>query len=170
MSLTTEAEVRALVETALDDVSLQAVIDREEAWLARRIGPLSGPRTVTYRYPDVRGVIQLDRPTDAVTVTDNAVATPIYLDGYAIERQSGYWTGPVSITSTPNDLDEVKRAVIQLVSLTLRGPNDLASEQIGSYSYQRFGAQGQSGAVNNRGAIVRSLQPPRHPTSVALSR
>jgi hypothetical protein len=44
------------VGEALEGVALQAALDREEAWLARRIGPLAGERT--QRFP-----LALLRPT-----------------------------------------------------------------------------------------------------------
>ena len=47
-SLVSIAEVRALVNSRLGDVDLGAVIDREEAWLAGRVGPLTGERTDTF--------------------------------------------------------------------------------------------------------------------------
>ena len=49
MSLVMLSEVRALVETGLTDADLQAVLDREEGWLASRIGALTGERTETFR-------------------------------------------------------------------------------------------------------------------------
>ena len=47
-SLTSITEVRALVRSRLSDSDLQAVIDREEAWLAGRVGALTGARTDTF--------------------------------------------------------------------------------------------------------------------------
>ena len=38
MSLVSIAEVRALVRSRLSDTDLQVVIDREESWLASKIG------------------------------------------------------------------------------------------------------------------------------------
>jgi hypothetical protein len=96
------AQVRALVTTSMSDADLQDLIDREEAALARQIGPLSGPRTQVWYVGDPSGPwpvygfgplygsslahmgarvasdrmgpLALLRPADAVEVTDNGVA------------------------------------------------------------------------------------------------
>jgi hypothetical protein len=54
-SLVSPAEVRALVQSRLSDADLQAVIDREEAALARLVGPLAGERTQTWFVGDASG-------------------------------------------------------------------------------------------------------------------
>ncbi len=169
MSLTTVAEVRALVDTDLEDADLQAVIDREEAWLARRVGPLSGPRTVTIPDPRFDADLVLARPTAAATVTSAGQPVTVDLIGGTILRRLSGWLAPVAVTYTPDDELEVKRAVIHLIGIALKGGDDLASETIGSYSYQRFGAQGSAGSSRpTRASIVRSLLPKAYPTSVAL--
>src|SRR4051812_15402423 len=77
MSLVSPAQVRALVDTDLSDPDLADVIAREEAALARAIGPLAGERTETMYiawHPDAHELpLALRRPTDAVTVEDNGV-------------------------------------------------------------------------------------------------
>jgi hypothetical protein len=45
----TTAQARALITTSLSDQDLDEVIAREEAWLARRIGPLEGERVETFQ-------------------------------------------------------------------------------------------------------------------------
>ncbi len=168
MSLTTVAEVRALVETDLEDEDLQDVIEREEAWLARRIGKLAGPRTVVY-YPDPYGPIRLSRPTTSVVVTDSGVTvTPTLTeDGLHLYDFNRLWAGTVTVTLTPADELEVKRAVISLISLAVAP--DVSAETMGSYSYQRFGSAGASASNRpSRGAIVRSLRPYVGPASVPM--
>ena len=49
MPLLTAADVRAHVDTALDDTAIQAVIDRLDADLVQRAGPHSGPLTEVLR-------------------------------------------------------------------------------------------------------------------------
>lgn len=169
MSLTTVAEVRALVDTDLEDADLQAVIDREEAWLARRVGPLSGPRTVTIPSPRFDADLVLMRPTAAATVTNAGQPVTVDLIGGTLLRRLSGWLGPVAVTYTPDDELEVKRAVIYLIQISLKSVEDLAGEQIGSYSYQRFGAAGAAGSgMPTRAAIIRSLLPKAYPTSVVL--
>jgi hypothetical protein len=41
MSITTVADITDIVETDLTDEAIQKVIDREEAWLASRVGDLT---------------------------------------------------------------------------------------------------------------------------------
>ena len=157
MSLVTLSEVRALVETGLTDVDLQAVLDREEGWLASRIGPLTGERTETFRPTLPDAPIYLPRRTDAVVVTDNAVPVPaadlwfVSATGL-IRRVNAPWTGPVAVTYTPIDVDIVKRAVIELVRGTLAETGSDA-ETIGDYSYSRGDAAVRLGRL----ALVRSV-------------
>ena len=189
-SLTTLAEVRSLVSTKLADADLQGVIDREEAALARQIGPLSGERTQTFYIgssaplyldpvldprnawiqSDRMGRLVLQRPTvagDDLVVTDNGTdldPTDVRLlrGGTAIERASGGWTGPVvEVTSVPSDELEVKRVVIELCRLTLV-ETGLASEQIGDYQYTRSAES----PADARRSLIRSLMT--HPPAGTL--
>ncbi len=173
MSLVMLGEVRALVETGLTDVDLQAVLDREEGWLASRIGPLAGERTEAFRPTLPDAPIYLPRRTDAVTVTDNAVPVPAgdlwFVPATGVIRRInvpwpgpwpwtdaasglGTWTGPVAVTYTPTDADAVTRAVIELVRGTLAETGSDA-ETIGDYSYSR----GAAGARLGRLALARSV-------------
>lgn len=115
MSLVTLSEVRALVETGLIDVDLQAVLDREEGWLAGRIGALTGARTDTCSPGLTDDPIYLSRRAASVVVTDNALAVAaadlrfVPASGL-LRRIAGIWKGPVTVAWTPTDLDTVKRA------------------------------------------------------------
>lgn len=171
MSLVTTDQVRALVDTDLSDDDLQAVIDREEASLARVIGPLEGERTQTV-YPDQHPEtatlpVILQRPTDAVAVQDNglaldATAYRLHPDGRTVERTAtwAWWVGPAAFTYTPNDTLEVERVVIELTRLTVTETGYL-SETIGEYTYSR-GARG--GSLNPteaaRKKLIQTLMPP----------
>lgn len=157
MSLVTLGEVRALVETGLTDVDLQAVLDREEGWLAGRIGALTGARTDTFspRLTDTQ--IYLSRRAAAVVVTDNAVIVAaadlrFVPESGMVRRITGAWTGPVAVTYTPIDADAVKRAVIELVRGTVAETGNDA-ESIGDYSYTR----GDSAVRLSRPALIRSV-------------
>ena len=67
------AEVRALVRSRLSDTDLQVVIDREEAWLAGKVGTLTGARTDTYRPSPGDQPVYLQRLSGSVVVTDDGV-------------------------------------------------------------------------------------------------
>ena len=157
MSLVTLGEVRALVETGLTDVALQAVLDREEGWLAGRIGALTGARTDTFS-PGLRDTpLHLSRRAPAVVVTDNALtvaATDLRFvpESGIVRRITGAWTGPVAVTYTPTDADAVKRAVIELVRGTVTETGSDA-ESIGDYSYSRGDAAVRLGRL----ALIRSV-------------
>lgn len=167
MSLLLLAEARALISTGLGDADLQGVIDREEAWLARRIGALTGSRTQTFhvRSADADDPLWLRRPTSAVTVTDNGVATTavrLLRDGSMVESTAGSWTGPVAVTYTPTDPEEVRRAIVALVRLSV-SDSAYDSETIGDYSYSR-----ERSPAAQREAIVRDLVPRRGPGTIRL--
>ncbi len=174
MSLVMLGEVRSLVETGLTDVDLQAVLDREEGWLASRIGPLTGVRTETFRPVLPDAPIYIPRRTDAVTVTDNAVLVPEtdlwFVPATGLIRRIsvpwpgpwtdsasklGTWTGPVAVTYTPTDADVLRHAVIELVRGTLAETGSDA-ETIGDYSYNRGDASVRLGRLAlARGVLLR---------------
>lgn len=168
MSLVTLGEVRALVETDLSDVDLQALLDREEGWLAGRIGALAGARTDTFSPGHGDTPIYLSRRATSVVVADNALAVAAadlrFVPGSGMVRRiSGYWTGPVAVTYTPTDADTVKRAVIELVRGTVAETGNDA-ETIGDYSYTRGDAAVRLGRL----AVVRSVLLRRPAYSVRL--
>ena len=144
-SVTSIAEVRALVTTSLSDTDLQAIIDREEEWLAGRIGQLVGERIETF-YPErLDEPLYLRRHTDAVTVVEAGVQLAaddfLFTPSMAVTRRSAgsYWRVPVAVTYTPNDAGSVRRVVIELVRMCV-SETGLQSETIGAYSYTRGGA------------------------------
>ena len=157
MSLETLSEVRALVETGLTDVDLQAVLDREEGWLAGRIGALTGARTGTFSPGLTDTPIYLSRRAASVVVTDNALTVAaadlrFVPESGMVRRLTGTWTGPVTVTYTPTDADAVKRAVIELVRGTVAETGNDA-ETLGDYSYTR----GDAALGLSRPALVRSV-------------
>lgn len=172
-SVTSLAEVRALVTTSLSDVDLQAIIDREEAWLAGRVGTLAGERTDTFRPGLADTTLYLRRRTDAVAVTEDGVALAPDVD-YVFTPANGAlrrgtwnvpmsWSGPVTVTWTPSDEAAVKRAVIELVRGTL-GETGFDSEGIGDYSYTR----GDSAGRLSRSNVARSILLSRPAYSMRL--
>lgn len=177
----TIAEVRARgVELPSDVDAAQAVIDEQEAWLERKIGPLDGERTETF-YVGLGGTwgkLALSRYTDEVAVVDGgSVVDPAILAlvdrGSAITRiyPATWWTGPyVTVTYTPNDEDEVRRALYGLVSLEAQPAGALESETIGAYAYSRGAATVAKPAT--RAALASAILPTRDPalTLKAVSR
>ena len=165
MSFVSVAEVQALVSNELADEDLQAVIDREEAELAARIGPLDGARTETF-YPDHAGErLYLRRPTDTVTVTNDGTAVTLGDDdgeyrllqrGTVLHLVNDTWGEIVTAAYTPNDELRVQRVLIELIRLTTT-ETGYVSERIGQYSYQR--AQTPGAAQATREALINSLIP-----------
>ena len=165
MSLVTVAEVQALVSTELADDDLQDVIDREEAELASRIGPLTGARTETF-YPDHSAErLYLRRPTDSVTVVSDGTTLTLGDDdgeyrllgnGTTLNFNANTWGEVVTAAYTPNDELRVKRVLIELIRLTAT-ETGYTSERIGQYSYQK--SQTPGAAESTREALIRSLLP-----------
>jgi hypothetical protein len=181
-STVTPEMLMALVSTTLSEQDVQALIDREEAALARQVTQLAGSRVQVYYIgdpamfglyldpvsleqaaavwilPDRYGPLGLLRPTDGVVVVDNDVtldAADVRLlrGGTQVERASGGWDGPiVTVTYTPNDYLEVQRVVIELCRTTMT-ETGYQSERIGDYQY----ARGPGAAAADRKRLVRSL-------------
>jgi len=172
-----------MLQSSLTDVELSAVIGREEKWLARRIGSLAGPITQQFFVTpgEADADLHLMRPTDAVTVTDGGVlldpsAFRLLENGTQIERVLGYWWGTtdrtlasVQVTYTPNDLDEVKLVLIDLVRLRIPDPS-LSGEQVGQYQYTRATGQMRERLANSllaqHGAGTTSLRSSNKPDRV----
>lgn len=178
--LSTDEALGAGIGADLDTDALQAAIDEEEAWLARRIGPLTGERTQRYPLAYLRpttGEVRLRRPTDAVEVlsegTDISDAVELRRDGWRVgllprgDRYTGAaGTGVLEITYTPNDELEVKRAVKQLLAMqlgTVTG-GGVTMEQMDGYMYQR----GAGVSTRSRASIVASLREPAEAGSTRL--
>jgi len=164
------AEVRALVRSRLSDTDLQVVIDREEAWLAGKVGTLTGARTDTYRPSPGDQPVYLQRLSGSVVVTDDGVtlvadtdylftpSTGMILRASWVETVPPWrqwplaWRGVVTVTSTPSDGAAVKRAIIELIRGTV-GETGMDSETIGDYSYSRGASTGRV----SRAALWRSI-------------
>lgn len=161
MSLVLLADAQARVGESVT----QALIDEEEAWLASKIGPLTGERTETFFLPArIQGVVDalyLSRRTDEVTgfTSDGEEMTEFHLlDGYIVEMNrdsSESWTDPLIVTYTPNDETMVEGVIYDL--LTFRSlPSNLQSVRIGAYSETyATGAESSSGPV--KAALLRKV-------------
>ena len=181
-SLVSVADVRALVRSRLSDGDLQVVIDREEAWLAGRIGELTGARTDTFTPGIGDTPLYLRRRAPSVVLTDDGrtlaaseflftpstgmirrIWTPD-LQGDPPWRQLYLgWAGTVTATYTPSDEADVERAVIELVRLTV-GETGFDAESIGDYSYTR----GESAGRLSRAGLARGLLVRRPAYSMRL--
>lgn len=167
----TVAEARARgIALPTDDDAAQGIVDEQEAWLARRIGPLDGARTETF-YVGVaatHGKLGLRRCTDSVVVLDNGVAVTHFRlidDGAGIVHDysaaSQWWTGPyLTATYTPNDEDLVRGGIFDLCALAAQPLSALGSEKIGDYSYTNS-LPGSPTVSQLKGAIVASILPKR---------
>lgn len=181
MSLIVLADARARgIDLPSDDGAAQDIIDEQEAWLARRIGPLTGSRTERF-YTGLaasHGKLGLRRYTDSVAVTDGGslVATGNYRlvdDGSAIHHSyqaaSQWWSGPyVDAEYEPNDLIEVKRVLYGLLALAAQPPGVYQSERIGDYSYTKSLPGGET-VASQRAALVSSLLPKRDSATTLYS-
>lgn len=186
------AEVRALVRSRLSDADLQTVIDREEDWLATKIGALSGSRTTTYSPGVSNTPLYLPRRTESVAVVDagaavassdllftpssgclrrRAASSPWPTDGpvpfgyptAGVEPYFPSWSGDVAVTWTPSDGAAVAQTVIELVRGTV-GETGMESETIGDYQYTR----GARAVSSSRPALLRSILLRRPAYSLSL--
>jgi hypothetical protein len=189
MGLLTVAELRGLVSTGLGDEALQGVIDREEAYLASRIGPLTGERTQRLVMYATSGPIRLARPTDSVVVRrtptgDVIDGTEVLPGGWHVWRPALDWPYPgtrgssLYATYTPNDEDLVVRVLIELCRMTVSAAGAAAAglaaglkgETIGQYHYEVDAAAtpNRSGTGPSRAGLVKSLLGPQYPSSMRL--
>lgn len=167
-----EARTRGISALPTDDVTAQQIIDEQESWLARRIGPLEGERTETFYVglSATHGKLALARYTDEVDVTDagSDVDPSVFRlvdNGSAIvlshSASTRWWRGPyVTAKYEPNDTNEVRRVLFDLVSLAAAPVGPYNSESIGDYSYSH-GLPGSQTDAQTRAALVSSLLPKR---------
>jgi hypothetical protein len=167
-----EARARGILSLPVLDVTAQQIVDEQEAWLARRIGPLEGERTETFYVGQLmtHGKLGLRRYTDEVDLTDGTVVVDeddfrLVDNGSAVVRSHTairrWWSGPyVSAMYNPNDYNEVRRILFDLVSLAAAPVGPYNSESIGDYSYSH-GLPGSQTDAQTRAALVSALLPKR---------
>jgi hypothetical protein len=158
-----------------DDGVAQDILDEQEAWLAQRIGPLTGEIIETFYVglSDTRGALYLRRyadPEDYEVVDADLDVDPTHTrlidDNSTVQRTysalSRLWTGPyVVVTYTPSDLTVVRSVLYDLVALKAEPAGPYESEQIGSYSYRR--GKGGGSMTGTRAALASSILPKRSP-------
>lgn len=159
------------MSSGIDATALAGVIDREEDWLANDplvgIGQLVGSRADTiWVTPGEDRPIFLTRPTASVAVVDDGetlAAADFNLVGSTRIERVGAWTGPkVVVTYTPTDTNAVKRALLELIRLTLSA-SPYESESSEGHSYTR-----PVDLEAARERIARSLHAHRGPMSAQL--
>ena len=151
MSVLTVDQARALVATALDDAQLQAVIDREEAEIVKRLGAAyatgvslaethpGGGKSIFLR----RGIGSVTTVTERISPSSSPVTLAatdyfVWADEGRLERlpPGGTWGAVIVVTYAPQDDRDAWRGVeAALVRLALER-TALKSESIaGEYSY-----------------------------------
>jgi hypothetical protein len=174
MPVLSAADFEAIVDSGIDTATIEAAITREEAALARALGgPLEGERTDTLYPAGHAGSLTLRRFAAAVTVTSDGttldpadvrlVADGRGRPGSAIERASGAWGDIVTITSTPDDADVVKRHLIEAVRRALVPDSERA---VGDGRSQAGAAVDTGRALLRR--YLRDLQPQAGSVSVPV--
>jgi hypothetical protein len=181
VSLIVLAEARKRVPSLpSDDGAAQAIIDEQEAWLARRLGgPLTGERTETFYTAGATGKLSIARFTNEVVVVDNGTTlaaasirlidrgSAVVLDADVVNR---WWTGPyVEVTYEPNDKTEVKRVLYQLIAWEADPPTVLQGERIGSYSYTQATSLTGIKPQYARAALIGDIAPRRDPLTSIVS-
>jgi hypothetical protein len=151
MSLVTVEEVRALIETALSDEDLEAIIEREEAVMVKRIGANYDPDTPLVETVEGRGkYLFLERPITSITTITEARClgdemTELATDEFHIWHEQGKlirlprwtcWGEVVTVTYQPKDDNETRKALlIDLLRLTLERTGLKSESVAGEYSY-----------------------------------
>lgn len=178
MSVTTLADVRALVATDLGYAELQTVIDREEAALTAKYGAPAGSRTTTVHgagpvislgrpiatvasvktaYSDAASETVLDPSTYMVypalgTIRRRRAVGPIFPSDYVNGEWSWDWLSETVVVWTPVDFTgQFTQATIDLVRLTL-ARTAYTSENIGmgQLQYQQPNWEGERNKVLDR--------------------
>ena len=149
MGLVSVAELRSVVTSALTDVQLQTVLDREEQEMIARTGPhgdgldgltvlLCGGAGTTLYLPRSLTSISSVAVRQALTdIAQSLAATAYALNGSArLERIGGLsWETFVTIVGIPADLHRRKSVLIELVRQALE-QTALKSESVaGEYSW-----------------------------------
>lgn len=164
-SLVSVDEARALVQTGLTDAQLQAVIDREEAWVIRALGPhYAAALTVTETLSgDLNKNLYLKRRASSVSsvVEDGTTLDPddyrLWGDEGRIERlpAGARWLiAPVVVTYAPQDDNlERKALIIDLIRLVVNRTGLKSESVAGEYAYTAL-----ENTDEERGRVLRRLK------------
>jgi hypothetical protein len=151
MSLVAVEEVRALIETPLEDEGLEAIIEREEAVMVKRIGANYDPLVPIVEVWEGDGKeLFLNRPITTITTITEATClgadpTALTTDEFHIWHKQGRltrlprwkcWGAVVTVTYQPEDDNETRKALlIELLRLTLERTGLKSENVAGEYSY-----------------------------------
>lgn len=148
MSLITVAELRDLVPTGLNDVRLQAIIDREEAIMVQRSGAhyADANTRITTVLPGGGMNLYLPRRlTSVYRVTENTTVLSqanedfrVWTDEGRLERlpAGSVWGAMVTVLWVPIDDREHRKAVlVELVRLSLERTAMHSESIAGEYSF-----------------------------------
>lgn len=145
MSLVTIEEARARVNTALGDEALQAVIDRIEADLTRKIGPAQDDTGVVVHtvigYGEGECFFLPSEAAEIVSVEEDgqtlAATEWRYYAGGVLEKARGHWFGQVEVVYKPaDDRPARKQVIIDLLRLYLQRTAMKAEGIGGEYTFQ----------------------------------
>lgn len=168
MSLLSVAELRAVVQTSLDDAQLQGVIDREEAEVITRYGAHYDGTAITEVCDGGTCSLFLKRRIGSVSSISEASSlggTQTMLTStqyYAVAGQGGIirlaegtrWGRYVSVSYVPADDSALRRQVlIELVRLALEQTAMKSENVAGEYSYQAPDWEAQRRALYRRLAL-----------------
>jgi len=152
MSLLAIAEVRALVRTALDDVQLQTLIEREETDIIQRYGAhfVNASTPITEILPGDREHLFLSREIDSVTSVKERIAVTdaqatLAATAYYVRKGEGalqrvplgtFWGAEVEVSYVPQDDNpRRKQVLLELVRLALERTAMKSEAIAGEYSY-----------------------------------
>jgi hypothetical protein len=151
MSLVSVDEVRALIETPLEDEALEALIEREEAVMVKRIGPNYDALVPLVEVWEGDGKeVFLNRPITTITTITEAEClgddpTALTTDEFYVWHKQGRltrlpkwkcWGSVVTVTYQPEDDTETRKALlIELLRLTLERTGLKSENVAGEYSY-----------------------------------
>ncbi len=147
----TLAVLKTFIETDLVDSALQVIFDSADEDITTVVGP--DTTMVEEREMDGQRILWLERPLDtlvggSITETDSSGnMTTLATDDYHVHpnqmrimrlntgtNPKGGWTGLVTLTYTPGDLNQRNRAIQALVQLELDFRHGKKSESIGDHS------------------------------------
>jgi len=144
MTLVTVDEARALIKTQLDDLQLQTMIDRLEAFIVSKVGlPQTVAEDVEFTetfHGGTRHLYLARKILSIVTITSDG--TSITADEYRlwenegiIERINGTWGTKIVVVYCPtNDAPLRKQVTIDALRIWIERTSSV-SERLGDFSY-----------------------------------
>lgn len=149
MSLVSYADVQAQVETHLNPVTIQDIVDWVEAQLTEEVGPPYDGSAISETHAGygrnlflARRVESVESVTESRSLTGDGqtvaeTAYTVWADEGRLERTSGVWGARVTVAYVPgDDRARWRQAIIDLARLAI-DRTALTSESVaGEFSYQ----------------------------------